>query len=193
VTALDPTLERIIEVCPGWSGQSHWDYFAQIAKEPFTDFLFLGVYLGRDIAMMSSLLKGIWITGVDLFSDTACADWPPEKRDLSWQDAWQVQPPNMARARANLEELGHSDGIMLHKERAQDFLLRMNRQWDFIYLDTSHDYASVAMTLGLAVPRCRAILAGDDYNWPDVKRAVNERFREVSVWDSAIWTVDLRE
>jgi hypothetical protein len=50
--------------------------------------LILGVYFGHDIVFMldASRRAGcrIEITGVDKFSDDACADWPEALRDRSW-------------------------------------------------------------------------------------------------------------
>lgn len=51
---------------------------------------------------------------------------------------------------------------------------------DFLFLDGGHDYDSVRDDLTAWLPKLKAnaVLAGDDYNWTGVKKAIFERFGE---------------
>lgn len=69
----------------GWSGYAQYGFFkAAFAAHDIRHLLMLGVYMGRDIAYILDILKRyypnkeVMIVGVDKFSDTPCADWPPE-------------------------------------------------------------------------------------------------------------------
>lgn len=59
---------------------------------------------------------------------------------------------------------------------AQVFAKQTTLRFDYVYLDASHDYESVQRDLANWLPLVRSggILAGDDYPYPGVMRAVNE-------------------
>lgn len=70
---------------------------------------------------------------------------------------------------------------------------------DMTFIDGAHDYDSVVADLTAWLPKTRRLICGHDYeqepvgaNYPDVKRAVDERFGErvvltegISIW--AVW------
>lgn len=74
---------------------------------------------------------------------------------------------------------------VLHRKKAGPF--------DYVYIDASHDYASVQADIarwsGLVRPG--GILAGDDHdaNWPEVKRAVDESVPGVQSDERTWWKV----
>lgn len=56
----------------------------------------------------------------------------------------------------------------------EDTLKSSQAQFDFIWVDGDHQFEAVIsdLELGLSLLKPGGILAGDDYNWPEVKQAV---------------------
>lgn len=190
-------LASLRQTIPGWSNELHQIFFkAVLADESVKSVLVCGVYHGLDLAIMRGLLDAHWpgrdvrLVGVDLFSAESCADWPPEKRHLTWEDAFNCPPPSIEAARRNCPkaEIIACSSVAYLGQCAGNF--------DFIYLDTSHDETTVAAEIGNSVklhidgqttPR---ILAGDDYCGPaewGVDRAVNALLPQHAVLFDRIW------
>lgn len=190
-TALASICARV----PGWSDAKQFRFFRRVfANHPeISDVLMLGVYHGRDICIMRDVLdryhagRYVRIVGVDRFSAERCADWP------TWAKSWGqltrgMPPPNKDAAQANIA----SDTVQLVQAGDTDFLDLCNERFDFVYVDTSHDYASVRAVLTRLKPVCRprAVVSGDDFSddigW-GVARAVNETFTHHVLHDDWIW------
>lgn len=155
---------------PGWSTLAHVAYFKAVLAElylrrPFARVLVCGVYRGLDLAIIADLHKrnfgtlGLRLTGVDLFSSESCADWPEAKRGQTWEEAFGCAPPSLGKALENcpIAEIYKSDSVGFLRTRASEF--------DFIYLDTSHDFATVRAELAaiMETPRVAQLVGGDDY------------------------------
>ena len=172
----------INRVCRGYSTPIHWRFYKFILSSYRPEkILVAGVYCGRDIAYICALAKELGvpasITGVDLFADVPMADWRPEQRNLSWEAAGYGQSPSLERTRRNLESL--SFNATLVQGDAIAFCQNSPDKYDFIYIDTSHDYYTTRETIRAAL-NCRSdkgVLGGDDYldfaTW-GVKSAVSE-------------------
>lgn len=65
-----------------------------------------------------------------------------------------------------------------------------DRSLDFAFIDASHEYASVAQDIDDWSPKVKSMLLGHDWDNPDVKRAVTERYRDVIVGPDQCWAVD---
>lgn len=201
----DAAPARISQICRGWSSASHYAFFASILDAaPKADrWLVLGVYEGRDIAFIQDHCRRkhpgrqLSITGVDLFSDGPCNDWPAETRGKTWEEAGMGPAPTYARANMNLAHLKLDRGVTLLK--GDDALVLADLaagpavyQYDVIYVDTSHDYETVTRQLRQIRPLCHAetIIAGDDYQpretW-DVERAVKQALPNHVLFGGIIW------
>lgn len=191
--------DEIDRVCRGWATMAHWTWQQQVlTKLPdIRKICMLGVYMGRDVAYMAAHLADLreppfQITAVDLFSDVPCADWPEEKRGMSWEEAGFGGAPQLGAVRQNLETLGLAAYVDLVKQDGSAFLRESTEQFDLIYIDTSHDYETTRDTILAALPRLgpAGLLAGDDYSdegtW-GVKKAVTELCPEVRVFQNWIW------
>jgi hypothetical protein len=162
------------------------------------DICILGVYYGRDIAYIATSLNackrnGWQITGVDRFENSACADWPEEKRALRWEEAGYGAAPSLENARTCLARAGVMGKVELLKDSAENFLALCNQEFDFIYIDIAHDYHTTRDTIRLAISRLRddGVIAGDDFSdngtW-GVARAVREAFTKFDLHDNWIWS-----
>jgi hypothetical protein len=143
-------------------------------------------------ALLSELGRRAQIVGVDKFDDSPGEDWPVEHRGSTWQEAGFGPAPDLDHARANLERLGLGGGVELHRGRAEDYLATTDRAFDFIYIDTSHDYETARRTIDLAVTRLekRGLVGGDDFSdegtW-GVARAVGDAFFRFELFSGWIW------
>jgi hypothetical protein len=189
--------EAICTAVPGFTDKRHYAFFKHLlASGPIEKLLILGVYAGRDVAFAvdaaRELHRAFHVVGVDKFSDEYCDDWPEQSRALNWQQAGFGRAPSLEAAQANLERLGFARDATLCKQRDEEFLRSCRERFDAIYLDTSHDYATVVRQIGQAVGLLTedGILCGDDYSdqgtW-GVKRAVTELVPGHFVFANWIW------
>jgi hypothetical protein len=192
---------------PGWSGLAHYAFFKAVLSDlPWiSELLVVGVYQGRDIAYILDVAKRyhpsrkLRIVGVDKFSDTPCADWPEDKRPLGWQAAGFGQAPSRARAVENLTpHKWETVALELIEANDADFLATTKDRFDFIYLDTAHDEATVTRQLQQVsrVASQHALIAGDDYSdagtW-GVKKAVGNSLSRHEVFADWIWFADRKD
>jgi len=197
-TSLAKYRQMIDTVCIGYSGNAQWEFFKTILQKPeIKSICILGVYYGRDIAYMVSILEslgrtGYEIVGVDKFDDRACNDWPESVRGLNWKQAGFGSAPELKKTRANLSKLGLDTNVFLYGDLAENFLKSTRQVFDFIYIDISHDYETTVKAIELAIDRVKpnGIIGGDDFSdggtW-GVASAVKESFRKFEVFSNWIW------
>lgn len=53
---------------------------------------------------------------------------------------------------------------------------------DFLFIDGSHTYESISQDIKLWLPKVKDIIAGHDYDWITVEKAVNEIFPNRELW-----------
>jgi hypothetical protein len=190
-------MEGIRQTVPGYSEVGHYAFFKHLlACAPIKRLLILGVYHGRDIAYLMDIARALGrplhVVGVDKFSDDFCEDWPKERQSLNWQQAGFGTSPSFEAAQAHLARLGFSESVTLIKQHDEVFLASCADHFDAIYIDTSHDYNTVArqlrQTVGLLTDD--GLLCGDDYSdqgtW-GVKRALTEFAPGHVVFTNWIW------
>lgn len=155
---------------PGWSQFYHYSFFGAVLAELMATcetpvILVCGVYRGLDLSLLADLAsrahagRAVELHGVDLFSAEPCADWPEEKRSLSWEQAFGCRPPSRIAAQQACPQ------ATLYQANSVEFLKEHAGKFDFIYLDTSHDEATVRaeITAVQQYGKPGVILAGDDY------------------------------
>jgi predicted O-methyltransferase YrrM len=181
----------INRVCRGYSNAIHWHFFRCVVKRHNPrSILMLGAYFGRDMAYLRHFSPTASILGVDRFSDSACADWSADKRGYTWQRAGFGPAPSLKRTRLNFDVLGMAAGLV--EATAQDFLRKTRFEFDFIYVDVAHDRRTTAEVIQRALPRLKpgGVLAGDDYNTPGVRAAVDELLAPVRAVGQRIWVCE---
>jgi hypothetical protein len=190
-------MEAIRQIVPGYSEGAHYAFFKHLLScGTIKRLLILGVYHGRDIAYLMDIARALGrplrVVGVDKFSDDFCEDWPQERKSLNWQQAGFGTSPSFEAAQANLGRLGFSQDVTLIKQRDDVFLASCSEKFDAIYIDTSHDYDTVARQLRQTVCLLTedGLLCGDDYSdqgtW-GVKRAISEFVPGHVVFANWIW------
>lgn len=206
-------LSRICGLIPGYSGITHQGFFKMLLTDPkINNVLMLGVYHGRDMAIILDLARRwrpeipLCLWGVDKFTDDACADWPEEKKGLSWRVAGFGEPPcGVVGVKKNIYHavgpLRPAHGYTVLQSDDSEYLLHHGRsphglKFDAVYCDTSHDFVSVSRQIEQSkyVLRPGGILCGDDYSddsnaggsW-GVKKAVTVAFPRHTVFGNWIW------
>jgi len=197
-------IEDINNVCIGWSNNSHVQFFTKILSDPrINNICICGVYYGRDIAYIKNINNSLYnrnikITGIDLFSDDPGADWEEHKKNMTWEEFCGMPSPTKEKAENNLKKLNLFDNnITLIKNKDSDFLEQTNEQFDFIYLDTAHDYNTVKVSIDKSINKLNnfGIIGGDDFadssTW-GVKSAVEKSFYKYELIGSC-WYTNFRD
>lgn len=187
--------DGINERIRGWSNANHY-WFFKSWLDAFTEaksVLIVGVYLGRDISYMLDAAgdRALTVTGIDKFNAEPCDDWPAEKRGMTWEQAFNCPPPDISVAAYNIG-VGPPH-VRLLKENDKDWLEAATGAYDLIFLDSSHEYASISRQIRAVHKLCHpfSVVGGDDYanvmpGW-GVTEAVKEAFKSHQVIDSRIW------
>jgi precorrin-6B methylase 2 len=190
--------KEIDSICIGGSYIRQWRLFKRILSKPnIVNICVIGVYYGRDIAYLATIaeelkIKNYHITGVDKFEDSYCEDWVEELKGKSWEDTGYGKPPNFDIVSENMKKLGINKHVTLIKSNDSEFLQNTQERFDFIYIDSSHDYKSVKNLIKLSSTKCtiNGIIGGDDYeSHPTfgVIQAVNESFKKFTIIDRHVW------
>jgi len=136
--------------------------------------------------------KDYIIVGVDKFEDSPCDDWSEEQRSLTWEQAGFGPAPTLAKAKENLIDLQVTANVFLVPDLDKKFLRNTHQKFDFIYLDTSHDYQTVKTTIKLALDKLnpKGLIGGDDFsdrgNW-GVASAVRDSFDHFDLFFNWLW------
>lgn len=175
---------------PGWSRPAHALFFSAVCESLRPSFraLVCGVYHGLDLALILVTAKragvSVELTGVDLFSDQPCADWDEDQRARgTWEANGFGPPPSIESARLN------APTARLVKANSIEFMQSSPQLFDFIYLDTSHDYETVAREIPAAkrILAPGGVLAGDDYYNPGSGWGVDRAVCELCPHHVALW------
>ncbi len=207
--------DQIARYIPGYSGYIHQAFFKMLLNEPnVNNILILGVYHGRDMALILDLAKRwrptrpLYVWGVDKLTDAACADWPPDKLEMNWQQAgFGLPPASPYEIKRSLQRVVGPlpDGIDFNIVQSDDSVFleghaRHALKFDAVYLDTSHDEKTCLRQIEQVkkVIAPGAFICGDDYsddsnapggNW-GVKKAVNASFDRHELFGNWIWVVE---
>ncbi len=183
---------------PGWSDARQYLFFKSLLGAGVRRVLMTGVYRGRDLSFLCDVAlryhpkTRFEFVGVDKFDAGPCADWPENKRGLSWEAAGFGPPPDIDFARRMLEHVRGINSIELIKGDAVEYMKNCGRFFDGVYHDTSHDFDTCSREFGAVskVTHELSIISGDDYSnagtW-GVKRAVEQHFKAHRVLFDWVW------
>jgi len=121
-------------------------------------------------------------------------------KELKCVDIWEeyILPPEKGKI---IE--GEFDKVMTRnpnvikvKERSYIAASKIkNNSLDFVYIDADHSYESVKMDIASWLPKVKngGVIAGHDYNWGSVSKAVDEIFDNVKTFQDSSWSVRKQE
>lgn len=146
-------------------------------------FVEIGTYLGRSAAYMGQAIKDsgkdILFYTIDTFApDPALPDKPIDARQ---------------RFQRSINDLRLNDYVFSLEGKAVGVKHRFGpRQINFLFIDGAHDYETVKAEIETYLPKMNpnGTIAGHDYDYHEVKRAVNEVFGEVQSIGSS-WLINL--
>jgi predicted O-methyltransferase YrrM len=167
-------VKHFYESLPGWA--SFGDLYTAMAAKAKHGMVFVevGSWLGRSASLMAVELIN---TGMNV--EFCCVDpWidgGPDLRDTTYFT--DLKKPVYETFIDNIRPVRHqiTPMRMTSVEAATKFA---DQSVDFLMLDGDHSYEAVKADLDAWLPKMkpRGVIAGDDYLWPGVNRAFDERF-----------------
>lgn len=134
----------------------------------------IGAFLGKSTSYMAKRLKehkkNVKFYVVDLWERETCSSSSQVRDQFQQTDLFPI-------FKRNMEECGVFDSIIPIKGKSRDVLSSLEHiKFKFIFIDGSHLYDDVYYDISTCKNMLTedGILAGDDYQHPDVKRAVDE-------------------
>ncbi len=153
------------------------DFYSQMAKEPFRNYVELGVHTGASIAFLAQRLEETGrpfdLFGVDLWQ---------------WHDTEGEDPFNVMMARFDSLGINCVRPIRMSTLKAAE--MWPDQSVDFVFIDASHDYESVKADIIAWRPKIKpgGIISGHDYGEPcGVQQAVDELVPGASITGTVWW------
>lgn len=171
----------------GWMEDVELDWLHEFAASRSGLVVEVGAYRGRSsIAIASGLPDDAHFLVVDTFDDRGTVT--EGERD------WSTSLANLRRHEANLRRVGlHVGGYELADS------VSAAARWegvDWLFLDASHDEASVRADLSAWLPKMRSggVISGHDYDttWPGVIAAVDDLLGRVKRAPGSLWWKEIR-
>jgi predicted O-methyltransferase YrrM len=149
-------------------------------------FVEIGCWLGQSTAYLAHKIKqskkNIHLICVDTWAGSQGADL---KSDNIHHDFLKLHNGNIFPAfKKNMTELGLFNLILPLQGKSVDIAKFFTaEQIDFIFIDAAHDYQSVTNDIVSWKPKMKpnGIMAGHDFDWPGVNRAVREQFSKFEI------------
>jgi predicted O-methyltransferase YrrM len=174
----------------GWHNAA--DLYQTMVKEAASGatFVEVGAWKGRSTAYMAVEIANSG-KKIDFFVvDTWRGSQEPEHlqdQDVINNRLYQVFLKNIKPAAKQIKaiRLPSTDAARLFKDESLDF----------VFLDADHAYGAVLSDIKAWLPKIKkgGIIAGDDYDWESVKKAVDEIFKNPKIQDEKgkiwLWTV----
>lgn len=168
------------------------NFYKQIVDEAKDDDLFveIGSFLGQSTAALGFFVKHsdkrINIHAVDLFELSEFSDEPHFKVIEDHGGDF------LAAFKSNIKEAGVDEYIKVVKMSSiQASKLYLDRSVSFLMIDASHKYEDVVDDIRAWYPKLKmgGIISGDDYDWPEVKKAVEDTLGPHSVFEGSTWVI----
>lgn len=161
----------------GWFTEEDAECYRRIAEElpDGSKVAEIGVYQGRSLAALWTFLreqsKKAEIFAIDTFEGT------PGDREEAVGHGPEITLKD--RFLANMRNIGMNGELTTLTGQSTEMAERFEyHSLDAVFIDGGHDYAAVAKDLVAWTPAVKSggIIAGHDYDYPGVQRAVDERF-----------------
>lgn len=149
--------ERILEI-GSWQGFSAITFLEESKK--------LGV-------MAEITCVDTWLGSIEHWLDKK----PGSEWSRSAMNVKNGEPTFIENFRKNVKEAGFADQVVMLRAPSEiglRYLRKQESEFDLIYIDGDHSYRAVAIDLRLSasILATSGLIAGDDWNWRGVRRAV---------------------
>ena len=89
-----------------------------------------------------------------------------------------------------MKNVGMFSNLEVLKMDSEEAASKIDRV-DMVFIDGDHTYPGAKRDIDVWLPKAGKIICGHDYTYPEVRRAVDERFDAVEITQS-LWIYDLR-
>jgi predicted O-methyltransferase YrrM len=168
----------------GWMGRQALKFHALTAAGA-KKIIEVGVWHGRTTKVLAGATEGV-VFAVDTWEGVPGDAEQHQKYYRRAGDAWSVFLKNLGPEIATGKVVPiKSDSV----KAAARLLSDHGPTFDFIFIDADHRYEAVRADIQAYRPLLApgGILAGHDYHWTGVKRAVDESFDQVALGPGQIW------
>lgn len=157
-----------------------------IKKNNFRDVVELGLWKGRTILHILKTCPNVRYIGVDQWKHCPERDGVPGGQTYS---SW-----NMTGLEIHVRKViaPYADRCAILKMTTTEAAnLVANKSVDLIFIDADHSEQGVREDIENWRPKLRdgGILAGHDYDWPTVRKVVDEKFKRVATGPDNVWYV----
>ena len=168
-------MEHFYQNIHGWPNELPEVYAEMVSNAPTTGshFIEVGCFKGASSAAMCVEIinsgKNIKFDCIDIWGESHI-ELTEALGNVTWPDnaLYEEFINNMKPVE------GYFTAIQMSSTDAAN--LYEDNSLDFVCIDAAHDYENVKNDILSWLPKIKSggVLAGDDYNWPNVKKAVNE-------------------
>lgn len=167
-------MDHFYRTLPGWAAFGELYTIAVAKAKGGERFVEVGSWLGRSAALMGVEIKNSG-KEIEFFCVDPWTDGGPDLRDTSYFKDLKASPYDLfIKNTAPVAEF-IKPMRMSSVEASRGF---KDASVDFIMLDGDHNYEGIRADIDAWLPKMKkgAIISGDDYLWPGVKKAADETF-----------------
>jgi predicted O-methyltransferase YrrM len=187
---IDNKLEKLFEV-NGISKQiqdSQYEVLedlVRLATHPNMSVVEIGSWSGSSAVIIGSVVQRV-------FGKLYCIDWyKGDESNDGYLKATAEKFDIPAIFKRNIEYFKLTNTVELKIMSSEEAsLLFEDNTLHLVFIDGSHNYTSVLNDINLWYPKLitNYIICGHDYNMDGVKKAVNEKFKQVNIKEDIWWT-----
>lgn len=148
-------------------------------------FVEIGVWKGKSTAFMAERLKQLGKLNISFYAIDTFEGSPNEslhKRDPQIDSLYNVACKNLFTLQQYVTLIRATSVEAATESYFDDFV-------EFVFIDATHTYEAVKQDIAAWLPKIKSggIIAGHDYDWKGVARAVDELLPEKVLFKSNIW------
>jgi SAM-dependent methyltransferase len=160
----------------GWMNDDELDWQFKMAQQ-MDSIIEIGCWKGRTTHALLSGCKGP-VVAVDHF------------RGSVGEDEAHAEAKEYDISAEFYSNVGHFKNLgLLKMDSIEASKFFVERSFDMVFIDGSHDYDSVLADIKAWFTKSRKLFCGHDFNWPGVERAVHQMFGGVASVSGSLWSV----
>lgn len=162
-------------------GLRRWDWLYGLCQDNgWTNGAELGVHTGRTSLFLA--LRGISMISVDLWEPR------PEMKDVPGGQTYETW--DMEKVYADFSRAAKKLPINILRMSTFEASKQIaSKSLDFVFVDADHSYEGAKSDIEHWIPKIKdgGMICGHDYNWPTVRKAVDERFSKIITGYDNCW------
>lgn len=166
---------------------NRWDVIADLIEENGWQIgAELGVYQGQTFFHLLDRFSRLHLIGVDHWERTP---GPVQDRETGFA-SYEHKPMEDYARDVKIRAEKYNGRAIIHHGKTWDAAADVDDETlDFVFIDASHDTASVIADIRAWRPKVKTggALLGHDINWPSVERAVKQELSAWTIADANMW------